>query len=310
MLKNAFKVFFGNLTTAWRVLLYKLICLITTVGIVSAIASPIIIALIKDGYFVFLSNQINGNVFSLNIEAMATSLIAIVTNLFNIVIAHNLLALCIICIVIFIVLYYFLSMISELASVERISAFMSSYAKYSYLSCFVRNLRKSSLYVLTCIMLCLPLDLIIWAISALIIWSLSANYALAVFVAITFFVVAYALKGTLFSCFKTAVCTNDLSIFECLKKNCKVVKSRFFKLFGDHLIMALFLTMLCLVTLNLTVGAGLIILLPLANLLNNCYDCTVYFDSLGMRYYLDSNNIFSPKRLEEQDKLKKVKHII
>ena len=36
----------------------------------------------------------------------------------------------------------------------------------------------------------------------------------------------------------------------------------------------------------------------------------MYFESLGMRFYVDAEHIVSPKKLEQQDSFSKVKDII
>ena len=68
--------------------------------------------------------------------------------------------------------------------------------------------------------------------------------------------------------------------------------------------------MLNIFALNFTAGVGLLFTLPLTTLLIAITGDVAYFEALGMRYYIDSEHIITPKKLEERDKFCKLVDII
>ena len=68
--------------------------------------------------------------------------------------------------------------------------------------------------------------------------------------------------------------------------------------------------MLNLLALALTAGVALLVTLPLTTLMTAILGEVMYFETLGMRYYVDSEHIISPKKLEERDSFEKLRDII
>ncbi|MBO5884806.1 MAG: hypothetical protein J6Q51_03320, partial [Clostridia bacterium] len=55
---------------------------------------------------------------------------------------------------------------------------------------------------------------------------------------------------------------------------------------------------------------SLIALIPFASVSIIMLEMVMFFESQGMRYYVDLDSIVSPRKLEQCDKLNKVKNII
>lgn len=71
--------------------------------------------------------------------------------------------------------------------------------------------------------------------------------------------------------------------------------------------------MIFLLAIVLSVILGLysiIIILPLISPLIHIFEMVMFFSSQGMRFYVDSDTILSPKRLEEVDKIEDAKYIL
>ena len=310
MLKNSIKVLFGNLTTSWKVLLYKIIVLICVLGLTTVIIVPIISLLIKEGFFAELFNVFNELTFNFNLEKLILGVKYIIVNFWNIIVLNNLQVFAMLIGILFVLLYYFVSGFYRLAVGECLNGYMGSFAKLSFTYSIVGNLKKSALYSLVRLITRLPSAVIIIVIGSLIFSSLSGMLSLATIVTISYFIIMFSLLKTLFAGYECAIIKQDAGVFEAFKKSFKLTKQRFLRTLSDNIIITLFSFLLIMLSIFFTLGVGLLVVLPLIYMLNLSYSFVLYYDSLGSRYYLDSNNIFTPKKLEEHDSFKKVQDII
>ena len=98
----------------------------------------------------------------------------------------------------------------------------------------------------------------------------------------------------------------DVSPVKGLKKGFKAVLRRFFRVFSSILMIIIITTMFTFMFTTFS----LIILVPLCSVCVTMLEMVMFFESQGMRYYVDLDCIVTPKKLEQCDKLKKVKDII
>ena len=310
MIKNSLKVLFGNLGLVWKSLLYKLLCLFVSLGIASPLIVPVVVNLVKGGFFANLNNTVNNLVFNVNINSLFSSVKELALNFNQIVSQDNQIALVVISLVLFVLVYYFFNSLLKHAVSGSIMTFMSSYAKTSFIGNYLTNFKRSVQLAFVKMITVLPLSCINIVLTILIVIGLRTNPAGAVLVAIIFYTLFNSIKNTLFVGFENSVYIHNNSIYECFKNNIRIIKNKGIKIFSDNIFITLFSLLFNLMMITFTVCAGLLITIPLFMVFNAAYNSVIYYDYNGMRYYLDSNNIFTPKKLEEKDSFKKIKDII
>ena len=90
------------------------------------------------------------------------------------------------------------------------------------------------------------------------------------------------------------------------KKGFKAISRRYFRVLSSIFVIIFFVGVVAIMFTTIS----LIALIPLASVAILMLEMVVFFDSQGMRYYVDLETIVSPKKLEECDKFNKVKNII
>jgi hypothetical protein len=265
--------------------------------------------LIKENFFQTISQTFNNITFNINLQNAFLGIKEIFANFWNIILQNNLSLFTIFSGIILVLLYYFSSGLYKLALTDSICSYMSSYNKFTFLNSFVANIKKSSLLSLIKLAIVLPIDAIIIALCFLF-FSVITNASFATLLIVMIIVLLFSMKHTLLCGWETAIATHDCGIFEGLKRSFKIVKRKFFKIFSDNIVLVLFVFVFDMFMIFFTVGAGLLITLPLTNVIFTIYSNVAYYECNGMRYYLDNNNICTPRKLEETDNFKKVKNII
>ena len=267
MLKNTFKILFCNLTTTWKILLYKLIVIICVIGLTSVAIMPIINQLIENNFFGELSRIFSQLTFNMNIQNVLVGIQELLAMFWNIITTNNLVALTVLCGIIFILIYYFATGLYKLAVTDTVSAYMSSYAKFNFKNAFVGNLKQSTLYCLVRLIINLPADIIILTIGGLIFTSLNSVASIATLLAVCFVLIMFSIKRTLLSGWETAIVVHNYCIFQGLTKSFKATKRKMLRILTDNIIISLFVFVSNLFMVFFTAGAGLVITLPLTYLL-------------------------------------------
>lgn len=310
MLKNSIKVMFGNLGLVWKSLLYKLVSLIVSIGLVSPLIVPVVTNLARGGFFQRLNQVFGDLVFNINLTSLVENVKNLSTDFSQIITSNNQVALVIISIILGVVIYYFFNSLLKNAVLGSVMSFMSSYAKTTFFGNYLTDFKKSVTLAGIKLLIELPFLVIIIVLSVLTFIGLSTLPVLAMFMTIACFTVLISLKTTIFAGFETSVYIHNYSVMECFKCSLKILKNKGLKIFSDNIFITIFELFTNLLMIMLTACVGLIITIPLFMLANVCYNAVVYYDYNGMRYYLDSNNIFTPKKLEEKDSFNKIKNII
>ena len=133
---------------------------------------------------------------------------------------------------------------------------------------------------------------------------------LAIVLTLFLLIVIVALKNTFFAGWLPAIIVHAEPVFKSLKLGFKSAFRTFLKSYSSFLIFTVGAVILNVFALVFTAGVGLLITIPLTTLMLIIMGEVMYFESLGMRYYVDGEHIVSPKKFEERDKFAKVKDII
>lgn len=311
MLKDTFKLSFVNLNNIWKVLLYRILCLLGVLGLTTVIAWPIINVLIKNNFFVNLQNSFESMIFTLNFEKLFLTVDNVVKNFINIISANGLVLQAILCGIFVIILVSFLETYEKVALHQNVYGYMSSLTKYGFTNSYISNFGKASLVGIASLITILPLNLIIWVGAYLMVSSLYAKIGVfAIILTFLLLILIVSLKNTFFAGWLPAIIVNNQSVFKSLKLGFIAAIRKFFKAYSSFLVFTVGVFMLNILALALTAGVGLLITLPLTTLMTILLGEVMYFEALGMRYYVDSEHIISPKKLEERDSFAKVKDII
>ena len=200
-----------------------------------------------------------------------------------------------------------------LALGEVFYGYMTSQVKYGFTGRYIKNIGKSCVYAFFKYLVQLVLNVAVFAIFYLMIkfYSLgSFLYVLLDVVLIALLLCVVAFKYTVFSCFMPAMAVLDCNVFKALNKNFKVVYKNFFRIFSNCITLLITAVVLNLICCVFTFSVSLVVTLPLTAVVFVIFQMVSYFSSCGMRFYVYPDMFISPKKFEEQDKVKKVKYII
>lgn len=311
MIGYSFKLLLGNFSNVWKLLLYRIICLLCVLGLTTVVFWPIINTLIKENFFVNVQSAFEGLLFNLNIENLFVSADSVIKNFCEIISNNGYVVQTILCAVMLVILFVFLEGYGKFAVHEGVNGYMSSLTKYSFANSYVANFGRATLYSLASLVTIVPINLVIWVGTYLLASSLYSK--IGVFAIILAFLVAIVLlsaKNAFFSGWKTASIVHNSDTFVSLKKGVVATKKRYFRGLSNYLILVIIAMALNLLAVTLTAGVGLLITMPITTLLFIIANQVNYFEAMGMRFYVDNDHIISPKKLEQQDDFAKVKHLI
>lgn len=309
--KNTFKLILSNFANVWKLLLYRIICVLCVLGLTTVVAWPIINVLIKENFFVNLQTSFESLLFNLNLENLFICVDSVVKSFFEIILENGYLTQTILCGVFATIIFAFLDGYAKVAISESCNGFMSSLTKYAFTNSYVSNFGKATILNLTNLITTLPLNILIWAGVYLFASNLySVLGVFAVILAVLVLIVLLSIKHTLFGCWKPALIVHNKSIFVSLNKGFNAVFKRFFRALSNYLILVIIGLVINVFALTFTAGVALFISIPLTTLMFIIADQVMYYEAMGMRFYVDGDHIISPKKLEQQDKIAKVKYII
>lgn len=210
-------------------------------------------------------------------------------------------------IVIFIFLPFFLN-IGKYALNEMLYFYMTSNNELGFFSALVKGLRKSLLFAVVKTLY----NLLFFAI------TLSAVYGVGIikseifvnyFLPITEFLVlvlTFTLNKICVLGWIPALIVFDCNVFTAYRKGLKAVRRHFWATFGTTI---LYFVLFWAVVMIFGVYS-LVVLAPLMTALLAVYDMTAFFTSQGMRFYINSKKILTPKKLEEVDNINKTACIL
>jgi hypothetical protein len=280
-------------------------------GLTTVVAWPIINVLIKENFFVNLQTSFESLLFNLNIENLFTNVDAVIKNFCEIVSKSGLVVQSILCGIMMIVLFVFLEGYMSLAVHESTNGYMSSLTKYAFTNSYVSNFGRATLLNLARLITTVPISLIILIGCYLFASKLYEQIGvIAIILAFLILTILLAVKSTIFSGWKPALIIHNNSVFVSLKRGFVAVSRRFFRTLSNYIILVVLSMVLNLFAVTLTAGVGLLVSVPLTTLLFVLSNQVMYYEAMGMRFYVDSDHIISTKKLEQQDKFAKVKNII
>lgn len=311
MLKNIFKLSFTNFKEIWKILVYRVIYFMFVLGLTTVASWNIIETLIKENFFVNLQENFKSLAFSLDFSKVFVAINATFKDFANIVSANGLVVQTIVCVVLVVLLCSFFEVHGKAALHTNINGYMNSMVQYGFANSYVSSFGRSCLHWLVYIITELPITLAMYVGAYLFASTLSTSIgAWSVLLGIALLVVGLSIKNVIFGGWLPAIVVNQKRIVKSMADGIKALCKSFVKvLFCYVLFVSLGIT-LTMFSLTFTVGIGLLLVLPLWTVEEAIVAQVSYYEAYGMRYYVDSNEVITPKRLEQQDKFANVKDII
>lgn len=311
MFRNSVKLLFSNFATVWKLLLYYLVITLIGVGLVAPVFSSVVEVFRNHNFFEILVDllttfNLGTNLISIfaGVGTVFSTLVACIVDYF---VVHTWLAVYLT--FLFVVLLPFLYELGGIATGETLYGYMSSQAKVNFTGRIFTSLKKSFKYIMAKILVATPINLLVFylIIKVFELTTLGGTIKFAVPLIITLVLcLLITLRLVLFSGWLPALIVYDCGVWSAFSRGIKAVGRRFFRTFS---------TMLIFVILNICIDVlfgsiAFLLLIPLGLYLIYIVDFVMFYGSQGMRYYVDSDTIISPKRLEEVDKFNNCKDII
>ncbi len=311
MLKDMLKLSLVNSSNIWKLLLYRFLCLLCVLGLTTVIAWPIISVLIKNNFFINLQNSFESIVFTLNFEKVFLTVDDIVKSFVEIISGNALVVQTILCGTFVLILISLLENYAKVALHQNVYGYMSSLTKYGFTNSYVANFGKATVLGVVKLITIVPINIFIWVGAYLLASTLYTKIGVfAIVLVLLLLMLVLSFKNTFIAGWIPAMIINGESVLKSLKMSFKSATRSFFKKYSSFLIYTVAVFMLNLLALALTAGAAMLVTLPLTTLMTATLGEVMYFETLGMRYYVDTEHIVNPKKLEERDSFQKLKDII
>lgn len=311
MFKNTIKLLISNFANVWKLLIYKILVIGIVFGLFCATLGYLnqleTFGALKTSLVAFLNVF---NIASLPADIMANayglleSLMAFMANLAS---AFPLVFVYVLALV-FLVLPY-LWHLADLAVSEEVFGYMSSQTKYGLTSSFIRNLNRENAYSLTATLLLLPCNALFMGGVIGLVFLSALGGVWAVFspaLIVVWAIVYFSLRTTVLSSWAGAITTTNAKTWRGLKKALRAISRNFLMIWTTAIIFVFAFVMFSI----LTGIIGCVIILPLFCFIISVFGLVVFFEHRGMRYYVDFDTIIQPKKLEQTDKLSKLKYLI
>lgn len=307
MFKNSARLLFTNFDKVWKLLVYHIISIAITFGLICAFYQEYL-SIAKFAYneadiaSVFQSGTLYGSSIANALTSIANFVIIFFKELFLFSIGKGIYF----CIVVF---YFFplLLNMGKYVICEMMYGYMSSCRRQSFTGTYLKTLGSSLVYSMVKVIYSIPFN----ALVVLSMWGLTRvqnptfDYIMP-FAFVIIPAILLGIKALLNSGWVGAKIVYNHNIFSSFTIGVRAVFRHAAEVFSTT-----FIFYLLAIVISVVLGAySLIIILPLMSPLVHIFDMVMFFSSQGMRFYVDTDNIVSPKKLEEVDKIEDAKYLL
>ena len=310
MFKNSLKLFVANFSLFWKLLFYKLIsigiCILLLIPVISSWAH----CLEEVGFISILVEFATKTGFS-SMAALFNNLFVLIDTFvkgMGVLLSYNAFALIYACVIVF-VLMPMLFGLSSIPTGEGLYAYMASLTKSSFVATYISKIKTSLIYSSLRKVIALTFIFVMGTVLYFLLSLTQVGGLLQIIlptIILVFVALAVSLYLTTLCGWMPATVVFNKRPIQSFKQGFKSISRRYLKVLS------------CIFVIIFAVGVfammfttiSLIALIPLASVSILMLEMVVFFESQGMRYYVDLETIISPKKLEECDKLNKVKNII
>jgi len=313
--KNTFKLILPNFSLTYKVFIYKIIILLLALSVAGTIGAPFIMHLVDIDFLGFLTTKLTFLIENLNLGNVFFTLKEIFLNIIDVFkgLDSTLLINVILAISVFVLIYGLIGSACELATIDCLNSNLSSKTKLSFFKSLVAKSLKSFGKTIIQFILSVPF----YAILILVVYfgfSLYDNSlgVLKFIIPAIMFLAFIIVKGchlTIFAGFSPSIIIKDEGLFKDLKTGLKLTSKKFFVVLSTSLMISFIVVLGNVFIAVYSFFAGLIFTLPITYLIISLFKIISFYEINGMRYYC-GDNIRTPLKKSEQDKIKKIKNII
>lgn len=304
--KNSTKLLCANFNVVWKLLVYHILSIAICVGLLAIFHEFFIEAgtiAYTDSHIdeAFKSGTLYGATFATALTAVVDFVIIFFMQIFS-----NVAMGIYFCFIVFYLMPVLIN-IGKVVTCEMMYGYMSACQRQSFTGTFLKTLKSSISYSALKVLYAMPFT----ALVGLAMWGLTrANNAVFDYIMPFAFVIVsallFAFKETFNSGWAPAKVVYNNNICKSYRTGMRATLRR-----GGQVFSTAFVIYLLAIVLSLVLGLyAIIIILPIISPLIHIFEMVSFFSSQGMRFYVDSSTIISPKRLEEVDKIEDAKYIL
>lgn len=304
--KHAFHVFVDNFSTTYKLLVFKLLIAALTVGLSCAVIIPTLNNILSTAQFEKLSetfNQLWADLIALNMEKLHEELQAVseAFSSFKTLLADKsgLVAVFIICMTLVLFINRFLTGVGNYVTGTLTNDKMTLHATSSFTRTLIRNLGKACLFAI----IWAPITFAYDVLCAVIIWAIvfvglqfMTMPLIKIFLVAVLFITLSTIKLTFTCDWLPAVIQGKLShrkaLAYCFDRRGKHTG----EVLSTSLVIQLIIITLNVVAVLFTFGAGILITVPAGFLLSASFMYVNYFDTNGLKYFVDEYTIIGPQK--------------
>ncbi len=305
---HTFNVFVDNFVVTYKLLFYRVIVLLISLCLYTAVIFPFISRISDTTQVVELSDAFKsfGSAFvNLDFAAMQAEWNAIreaFTNLLELLgsMVGSVVLTVVILLIVFLVQKFFLGLGNYTAGC-LVNDRMAMHANTSFIGALIKNLGKSALYNAIYVPLSTLYDIIIFAVMILVTWGLmkiGTPILLLILLFATVIAFLYVIKMTYTSDWLPAIVngktTNRAAI--AYSFNYRAKGKNFADVLSNYVVLVLMVFAFNVAAVLLTLGAGLFLTLPSSYLIVICFEFVNYCDNNDVKYFMDKNTIVKPER--------------
>ncbi len=313
--KNTFKLLFTNFSLTYKVFLHKLFAFVLALSVAGTVGMPFLIHL-KDISFidvvslklVALMESLNiGNVF-LTIKDIFLYILDIIGNvnldlLMNFITSFS----------IFVLIFGLIGSLDELAVIECLNANLTSKTRLSFFKCMIAKTFKSFLKSIIKFVVGLFYVAVICATIyfGFTMFDKASDLEKVLIPTIMFLImlIASSIHLSLIAGFTPSIIVQDEGVLKSLKTGFNTIRKKYLKVLSSSFMLVFILLFGNILISVYSFFAGLIITLPITFVILALFKTIAYYECSGMRYYV-IDQIRSPRKKEEMDRINKLKYII
>lgn len=308
--KHTFHVFVDNFSVIYKQLVYRLIIMVISGAIATAVIYPFVMDLMNspelkyliDHTLDYLSKLLNGNVGELGAltekikTAYETFLTLLQTKFTQFILS------CLLLLLIYIVSKWFEGL-GNFATACVINDKMALRAESPFFTTLIRNLKEAAIYNAIYVPLSILYDLIV-AIGMFFLLFFLLNNALYLFVSIFFFflVVLFAIivKMTFTTDWLPAIIRGKMGPVGSMRYTFSRKSKNTFSVMSNFAVLVIVIFSLNVAAVLTTFGVGLLLTIPSSYVVLICYEFVNYYDREGIKYFIDSKTIISGVKEHKQ----------
>lgn len=197
---------------------------------------------------------------------------------------------------VFLFLGKFLITIGHYPLADVLNNFMNSNSKFGFTSNLIAHLKKSVVYSFIDTLIYIPFMLIVSGLMYLVVWGMGKfSIVFALSLALTIFMVLFALKRSVFAMWLPTYINEDLGIFKSLQKAILTNKDLIVKNWGLFTAVNFASYMFTIIFGLVTFGIGFIMAMSLLNIFYQSLGLVIYYRRNERKYYIDAETIIDSK---------------